>query len=115
MKALNFTIKLYIFLFLTTNIILKADTCSPNNPDGVNENTLCIKHYINEIDSDHIDYGSGMNAHYGPPMDPRRPNIGTYIQEKKFKKNEYYTEVTTGDGVNGVRVKTNKGRIFTGK
>ena len=103
-----------LYIFFNSSILL-ADECSRNTSTGVNENTLCIKHYINEIDPDHIDYGSGMNAHHGPSVDPLRPNVGTYIQEKKFKNNEYYIEVKTGDSVDGVRIKTNKGRIFTDK
>lgn len=104
-----FTAICYVLLLSSVSL---AEECSPNNSEGVNENTLCIKHYIDEFEPDHIDYGRGINAHYGPSTDPRRPNIGSFIQEKRFKDNEFYTEVTTGDEVNGIRVKTNKGRIF---
>ena len=111
-------ISIYVFIlfdFLCASYQVFSEECLPSNPSGVNENTLCIQHYIDHVDPDHIDFGSGFKAHYGQSTDPLRPNTGNIIQEKRFKQNEYFTEVTTGDQVNGIKIKTNKGRTFKPK
>ena len=89
-----------------------SEECSPNNPTGVNEDTLCIKHYSSLFKKKNIDFGSGVNAHYGPSVDPLRPGIGTPFNDKKLGGNEFYSSVSAGDQTNGIRVETNKGRVY---
>ena len=94
-----------------------ADACPPSNPSGLNENTLCIKHYIDIIESKYIDYGSGTLSHFGEPSNPLRPGVGTIIRDKPLPSNEYYKKVITGDLPDdrgeGVIVETNKGEFFS--
>jgi len=109
--------KIYLsFLFYCSLYFLAppsfSEECSPNNPSGVNENTLCIKHYSSLFKKKNIDFGSGVNAHYGPPIDPLRPGIGTPFNDKRLDGNEFYSSVSAGDQVNGIRVETNKGKVY---
>ena len=90
-----------------------SEECMPNDPGGVNENTLCIRHYISIIKKKNIDYGSGVYAHYGAEVDPLKPGIGTPFNDQKLEENEFYTSVSVGDNSNGIRVETNKGTIYT--
>ena len=89
-----------------------SEECPPNNPAGVNEDTLCIKHHSSLFKKKNIDFGSGVNAHYGPAVDPLRPGIGTPFNDKKLGGNEFYSSVSAGDQVNGIRVETNKGKVY---
>ena len=90
----------------------RPEECSPNNPSGVNEDTLCIKHHSSLFKKRNIDHGSGVNAHYGPPVDPLKPGVGTPFNDKKLDGNEFYTSVSVGDKTKGIRVETNKGTIY---
>ena len=103
-----------IFLVLFQPNEALADTCPPSNPSGVDENTLCIKHYIDIIDSKYIDYGAGRLSHFGEPTNPLRPGVGTIIKDKPLPSNEFYTKVSAGDLTQGegVIVETNKGEFF---
>ena len=98
--------------FHSAEIFVRSEECSPNNPTGVNENTLCIKHYAPLFKKKNIDKGSGVNAHYGPAVDPLRPIVGTPFNDKKLGGNEFYSSVSAGDQSNGIRVETNKGRVY---
>ena len=103
-----------LFLVLLQPNKAPAETCPPSNPSGVNENTLCIKHYIDIIDSKYIDYGSGRLSHFGEPTNPLRPSVGTIIRDEPLPSNEFYTKVSAGDLTQGegVIVETNKGEFF---
>lgn len=103
-----------LFLVLFQPNRASAENCPPSNPSGVNENTLCIKHYIDIIDSEYIDYGSGRLSHFGTPTNPLRPGVGTIIKDKPLPSNEFYTKVSAGDLAQGegVIVETNKGEFF---
>ena len=109
----------YFFLFISLlfanfyTIEAYANKCRPNNPNGVQENTLCIKHYINKIKKAHVDFGRGIYSHHGLSLDPLKPESGTYFQDKRFSNNEFYTKVGAGDESNGIIVETNKGRVFS--
>lgn len=89
-----------------------AEACPPSNPSGLNENTLCIKHYIDVIETKYIDYGSGRISHFGEADNALRPGVGTIFRDTPLPSNEFYTRVTVGDSIQGVKVETNKGRIF---
>ena len=92
-----------------------AESCPPSNPSGLNENTLCIKHYIDIIEPKYIDYGSGRISHFGESDDALRPDVGTIFRDKPLPSNGFYTGVTAGDlggSIQGIKVETNKGRIF---
>ena len=89
-----------------------SEECSPNNPTGVNQDTLCIKHHSSLFKKKNTDFGSGVNAHYGPSVDPLRPGIGTPFNDKKLVGNEFYSSVSAGDQTNGIRVETNKGKVY---
>jgi|TARA_E500000178_G_C17002905_1_gene746629 hypothetical protein len=102
----------FLALNLSTSASIPAEKCEPNDPGGINKNTLCIKHYSNVIKKSSIDYGRGTEAHYGPYIDPLQPNKGTFFRKKSFTTNEFYTNVEVGDKSNGVRVKTSRGRVF---
>ena len=105
-------ITFFLVLFQSNEAL--ADTCPPSNPSGVNENTLCINHYIDIIDSKYIDYGAGRLSHFGEPTNPLRPGVGTIIKDKPLPSNEFYTKVSAGDLIQGegVIVETNKGEFF---
>lgn len=105
-------ITLFFVLFQPNEAL--ADTCPPSNPSGVDENTLCIKHYIDIIDPKYIDSGAGRLSHFGAPTNPLRPDVGAIIRDKPFSSNEFYTKVSTGDlpQGEGVKVETNKGEFF---
>ena len=90
----------------------RSEECSPNNPSGVNEDTLCIKHHSSLFKKKKVDVGSGMNAHYGPPVDPLRPGFGTPFNDKKLDQNEFFSSVSVGDKTKGIRVETNKGTVY---
>ena len=103
-----------VYLFFLSFFALKsyAQSCPPNNPTGLNEDTLCIKHYIDIINPNSIDRGSGTLSHFGPAIDPIRPNVGTIFKDNPLPSNEFYTNVSAGDLHQGIRIETNKGRVF---
>ena len=112
MKKFAFTSSLFFALNCLGSVV-RAEACPPNNPSGLSENTLCIRHHLSLFKKENIDHGSGVYAHHGPTVDPLRPGVGTPFNDKKLEGNEFYTSVSVGDKTQGIRVETNKGTVYT--
>ena len=105
-------VRLLITLFLFSNLAWSGENCPPDNPQGIAENTLCIKHYLPIINPKNVDYGRGHLSHHGYTVRPERPGVGFIFRDKLLPKGEFYTNVSVGDESGGIRVETNTGRQF---
>ena len=106
-KICSFTI---ICLSASFSIIAKADICNPHDPEGLNPNTLCIKHYHQNYGNQYFINGTGSTAYQGKSNDFRYP--GKQIIKSPLK-NDFFTSVSTGDKSNGILIKTNKGNVYS--
>ena len=91
------------------NFKVKADECPPHDPNGVNPNTLCIKHYLPRINNIYHQTGNGINAFHGSSNDIRYP--GKKVIDSPLDS-DYFTNVSTGDKSNGIIIKTKNGKTF---
>ena len=101
-----------IFILMTKFLIINeafAQRCPTSDPFGDNPGNLCPMHYHGVYDKSFTRQGVGVEAYYGPKVNPITP--GTKLIDKRLN-GDYFTEVITGGSEGGVTVKTNSGRVF---
>ena len=97
------------FILIQIDSPLKAQGCSPNDPNGSNPGTLCFTLPLTIFPSNMIQTGYAKSGYYGSAVSPKQP--GEKLINQPIQ-GEFFTSVSAEQGV-GIQIKTNSGRSWS--
>ena len=103
-----YLLSIIIFNSILNNQI-RAEQCIPSDPLGENPGNLCPNQYMPHIDRKFHVIGHGTAAFQGASNDIRYP--GKKVINSPIRS-DFFTNVSSGDNSNGVRIMTNNGKVF---